>query len=151
MTQVERIRQYVVQRYIEPARQEKLSEVSILTKDIRSGMGLPIKQTILMEALTARIFLNQNGLEIEQGGWQDIRYRLSRTDHSPDKGSSSQRGSNAKIVFGIQPGHEQADDWRKRVLELPIGEFQGLVGEYLKANGYSDSEVGMVIRAIGQR
>ena len=64
------------------------------------------------------------------------------------KGPPSRRGPSAEFVFSIlpQPGHAQADDWRERVLELPMGEFQGLVGDYLKAKGFSDAEVEIVIR-----
>ena len=156
MTKVERIRQYVVRHYIEPARQEQLAEISILARDIRSEVGLPIDQTTVMQALIAGTFLNQNGLELverlgEGQGWQGVIYRLSRTDHSPDKGAPSRRRPDAGFVSSIQPGQEQADDWRERALELPMGEFRELISDYLKAKRFSNAEVEIVIRLKGQQ
>lgn len=67
------------------------------------------------------------------------------------KGPPSRRGPSAEFVFSILPGHEQAGDWRERVLELPMGEFRELFSDYLKAKGFSDAEVEIVIRMKGQQ
>ena len=47
-------------------------------------------------------------------------------------------------------GREQANDWRKQVLELPIEGFQELFIDYLKAKGFSNAEVEIVIRTRGR-
>lgn len=62
------------------------------------------------------------------------------------KGPPSRRGPSAEFVFSILPEHEQANDWRERVLELSMGEFRELFSEYLKVKGFSDADVEIVIR-----
>ena len=148
MTQADRIREYVVQQYIEPARREQRTEVSILARDIRSEMGLPIDQTAVMQALIRDNFLNQNGLELaerlgEGQGWRGVRYRLLRTGYSPDP--FIPRGDHEPT-----PTREQGEDWRKQVLELPIEEFRELFSDYLKAKGFPNADVEIVIRTRGQ-
>ena len=152
MTQADEIRQHAVQHYIEPARQEQRAEVTILAKDIRGEMGMHIDQTAVMSALTAVTFLDKYGLGLERlgegQGWQGVRYRLSGTDYSSDQ--SMPRGEYESI-----PQHEReleyVSDWRERVLELPMGEFRELFSDYLKAKGFSDADVEIVIRMKGQQ
>ncbi len=190
MTQADRIREYALEHYIEPARREQLAEVKILARDVRNALGLhPGQQTSVIQALVSEAFHDEHGLVLverlgEGQGWRGVHYRLSGMDYSPGKGISPQRGQDAEFVFGTQPGreqggdwrrrvqqpptrreqasdlreplrefptrHEQADDWRKQVLELPIEGFQELFSDYLKAKGFSNAEVEIVIRTRGR-
>lgn len=153
MSQADEIRRYAAQHFVEPARQKQCAEVTILAKDIRSEKGLPIDQAAVMSALTTKIFRNKNGLKLlerigDGQGWQGVRYRLMGTDYSPDQ--SLPRGEYEPIP---QHGRESEyiGDWRERVLELPMGEFRELFSDYLKAKGFSDAEVEIVIRMKGQQ
>ena len=190
MTQADRIRQYVIQHYIEPARSAQHAEVKVYASVVRNALGLdPSKQTSVVQALITEKFRSDQGLELverlgEGDGWQGVHYRLLGMDYFPDKGSSPRREPSAESGSGVKPGreitrawvkrqvsglstgreqasdlrerlrefptrHEQANDWRKQVLELPIEGFQELFSDYLKAKGFSNAEVEIVIRTRG--
>lgn len=144
-----RIREHAT-RLVEQARREGKEHITIRAGNVHDALDLRQAHANVGQALEGATFHRQAGVEL-------VGYR----------GVKSRRGANSEFVFSIQPvreqasdwrrqvselptGRTQASDWRKRVLELPIGEFQGLVGEYLKAKGYSDAEVRMVIRMMGQ-
>ena len=135
MTQADRIREYAVEHYIEPARRAGERRVSIRAGDLHNALGLKQAHFNVCQALDGSKFHRQAGVKI-------VYY----------KGPPSRRGPSAEFVFSIlpQPVHTQADDWRRRVMELPMGEFQGLIGDYLKAKGFSDADVEIVIRMKGQ-
>ena len=143
----DRIREHAT-RLVERARREGKERIDIRAGNVHKALGLRQAHANVGQALEGDTFHRQADVEL-------VDYR----------GVKSKRGANSVFVFSIQTGYKpagdwikriselstergQASDWRKQVLELPIGEFQGLVGEYLKANGYSDAEVGMVIRMM---
>ena len=148
----DRIRQYALEHYIEPARRAGERRVVVRASDVHKALGLGWRYANVCHALDGDKFHRQAGVKI-------VDY----------KGPPSRRGPSAEFVFSIlpQPGHEQANDWRRRglelparreqaddwrrhIMELPLGEFQGLIGDYLKAKGFSDAEVEIVIRLKGQ-
>ena len=134
MTQADEIRQYALEHYVEPARRAGERRVVVRAMDVHNALGLNGRYPNVCQALDGSKFHRQAGVKI-------VDY----------KGPPSRRGPSAEFVFSIlpQPGYGQANDWRERVMELPMGEFQGLVGDYLKAKGFSDADVEIVIRLKG--
>ena len=130
----DRIRQYATQHYIEPARKAGRQRVVIRASDVHKALGLGWHYANVCQALDGSKFHHQAGVRL-------VDY----------KGPPSRRGPSAEFVFSILPGYEQADNWRERVLELPMGEFRELFSDYLKAKGFSDAEVEIVIRMKGQQ
>ena len=84
-------------------------------------------------------------LPTERGQASDWRKRISELP--TERGQASDWRARIR-EFPTQ--HEQADDWRKQVLELPIEGFQELFSDYLKAKGFSNAEVEIVIRTRGR-
>ena len=151
MSQADEIRRYAVQHYVEPARRAGERRVSIRAGDVHNALGLKQAHFNVCQALDGSKFHRQAGVRL--------------VDYN---GVPSRRGANAEFVFSIQPGQAQASDWRRRVsepptrqaqasdwrgrvLELPMGEFRELFSDYLKAKGFSDAEVEIVIRMKGQQ
>ena len=150
MTQADEIRQYALEHYIEPARNAGERRVVVRAMDVHNALGLNGRYPNVCQALDGSKFHRQAGVKI-------VDY----------KGPPSRRGPSAEFVFSIlseyeqandrrkqgaqlPTRHEQANDWLRRVMELPMGEFQELIGDYLKAKGFSDADVEIVIRMKGQ-
>ena len=156
MSQANEIRQHVFVHHIEPAREKGLTEVEVLTKVVRQEMDGNLDPTAIMGALTAENRLNSIRAELVRRigtgrGWQGVRYRLleAKTDSmSCDELLSRLRYQNLKTTPSSddQPIKDIDESWRKQVLGLSPSEFQELAREYLKAKGFADAEIEIVIK-----
>ena len=64
MSTAAHIRWYVIENYIEPAREAGEMEVSIRLGDIRQGMRLPNPLQSVRSALSTRVFQKEAGVEL---------------------------------------------------------------------------------------
>ncbi len=129
----DRIREYAT-GLVEQARREGRESITIRADDVRKALGLRQAHPTVGKVLNEEIFHRQA--------------RVKLVDY---EGPPSRMISTAKFVFSILPsGVQPPGDWRKQVLELPIEGFQELFSDYLKAKGFSNAEVEIVIRTRGQ-
>ena len=126
---VNKIREYAM-GLVEQARREGRGSITIRVGDVHKALGLRQAHPNVVKALNEEIFHRQA--------------RVKLVDY---EGPPTRMVSTAKFVFSILPsGVQPPDDWRKQVLKLHIEEFQELFSDYLKAKGFSDADVEIVIR-----
>ena len=126
MKQADEIRRYAAERYVAPAREAGERRVAIRAGDVHKALGLENAHYNVCQVLEGSKFHHKAG--VAPAGY---------------KGPASRRAPNSEFAFRVLP----MDDWHKRVMELPVEEFEELVGDYLRAKGFSNAE--MVIRVKG--
>lgn len=125
MRQADEIRRYAVERYVAPARDAGEPRVAIRAGDVHKALELEKAHYNVCQVLDGAIFHRKAGV-------RPVDYN----------GPPSRRGPNAEFVYRVLP----MDDWHKRVMELPIGEFEDLVSDYLRAKGFSDAEIVLKVK-----
>ena len=168
------IREYAT-GLVEQARREGMERITIRAGDVHDALDLRQAHANVGQALEGAKFHQQarvklvdyRGVRSRRGSNSEFVFSiLSLGTRSPGIQSSGTRPSDTRLSntrpsvtrrrinrdeitrsLGILP----PSIWRKQVLELPIEEFQELFSEYLKAKGFSDADVEIVIRMKGQQ
>ena len=141
MRQVDKIRRFIADNYIEPARRSGQEYVDVRAGDVNRAMvtkGLLPSSRLpnVCNALRGKDLLNLANVELlettgpYEGTTTAFRYRILNT--IPSVASESNYDRNEEL-------HE-------RLLQLTLSEFQQLAREYLKAKGFADTEIEIVIR-----
>ena len=156
MRNAEDIRQHVYEHHIKPAREMGLDEVVILAKCVRQEMGGYLDPTAVMGALTAKTRLDVLGVELAERigkgrGWKGVRYQLLDS-HSSFLAAPVTQSVHQQIYPKSSPSsdyneeQEVIKDITERILELTPGEFQELAREYMRAKGFADAQIEVVIK-----
>ena len=138
MIQADRIRQYVVERFIDPARREGRESVSVLVKDVRNGMGKELGEypdpTAISQALGVEKFLTERNLEIlKQRGWAGYDYKIVNIN-------------SLRQLSESEPKEDFLAKLHEHVGELTQDEFENLVRAYMKAKGFSNVEITFALK-----
>ena len=162
---VNRIREYAT-GLVEQARREGRESITIRAGNVHKALGLRQAYANVGQALDGEIFHRQarvklvdyDGPPSRRGSKSEFIYRILHGREQgddwrrrvPQRPTRREQASDLRERLREFPTqHEQANDWRKRVLELPIEGFQELFSDYLKAKGFSNAEVEIVIRMRG--
>lgn len=160
---------------VEQARREGRERITIRSGDVHDALKLKQAHSNVGQALDGAKFHKQahvelvdyHGVDSRRGSNSEFVFSiLPLGTRSPGIQFSGTRPSDTRISntrpsgtrrritraeitrsLGILP----PSIWRKQVLELPIEEFQELFSDYLKAKGFSDADVEIVIRMKGQQ
>ena len=162
----DRVREYAT-GLVEQARREGKDRIAIRAGDVHDALRLRQAHANVGQALEGDTFHRQADVElvgyrgvksrrgansvfvfsIQTGYKQASDWRNQVSELPTERGQASDLRERLR-EFPTQ--HEQANDWRKQVLELPIEGFQELFSDYLKAKGFSNAEVEIMIRTRRQ-
>ena len=156
----DRIRDYATQM-IEEARREGDTRKTIRAGDVHDALGLTLAHANVCQVLDGSKFHTQ------------ARVNLLRYSGAPSRASSNSYfefeilpvagdttllrhdellarmcGQNLKTMpsFDDRQKKDVSESWQEQVFELTPSEFQELAREYLKAKGFADAEIEIVIR-----
>ena len=141
MTVADEIRQYATRHYIEPARRQGRKAVHIRAGDVHDALDLTMQHANVCQALVGRKFQEQSGVRHVEDAYE---------------GPPSRAGANSTFHYEIDLSWDQNQvvdsidsgdtELRERVLELTPREFEELALEYLKAKGFSNAEITVVLK-----
>jgi 5-methylcytosine-specific restriction protein B len=110
------VREFARRKFVEPARQKRASNLTILAGDVHRGLRLTNRVPLVCQALTSRAFLEENHLELVkregppsgQSTTVVFTYRFTNTGESETKKPSAFLGLRgiAKQVFESVGGGE---------------------------------------------
>jgi hypothetical protein len=108
---VDSIRSYAIEQYVVPARRKGEQRVQIVAGDVHRGLRLKNRVPNVCNALTSRIFLKENSLEIEDvsgppsgmGTRMTYTYRLLNEDEKPTPAART-AAPNFEALHGILKG-----------------------------------------------
>ncbi|MDE2687299.1 MAG: hypothetical protein OXI16_07365 [Chloroflexota bacterium] len=138
MSQADEIRKYVVDSYVEPARRSGKQFVEVLVNEVFHNIGTYPDQTAVAQALALNRFHTREKIAlVEREGYRRFLFEILDP--------SEFTGTGISIPY-LSDDDTQMDNIREHIYELTPSEFQELTREYLKAKGFADAEMEIVIR-----
>jgi 5-methylcytosine-specific restriction protein B len=111
----ERVRSYALGKYIGPGRKRREPTVRVVAGDVHRALGLSNRYPLVCNALSARKFLAQNRLALEQR-----------------EGPPS--GQGARVAFTYRLLDEQ-DPAAGATVEVPLSNYRGIAKEVFQSLG----------------
>lgn len=116
VTPTQRVQEYVIEQYINPARARGQSRVEVVSGDVHRALGLSNRVPLVCQALRSKKLLQENGIVIES-----------------EQGPPSGQSTTVRVTYRLSP---QAAEVPKR---HPFLELRGIARDLFREYGGGES------------